>query len=141
MKNKYCVLEHIYAISQYSKARYEQELRKKNIPISSKHIRLFLILGDEQRGLKFNEISTALGLSKSTLSDIIAKYEENKLILRKECTEDRRNVYVVLTEKGRMCVHDILEIESEILKHLMVNLSQEEFQQLFSLLAKVHLDK
>lgn len=47
------------------------------------------------------EVGEAMCLSQSALSRVVARLEREGLVCRDMCTEDRRGVYVRLTDAGR----------------------------------------
>jgi DNA-binding MarR family transcriptional regulator len=60
--------------------------------------RLVETSGDECR---MQELSSDMYLSQSALSRTVARLEKNGLVCRSMCEEDRRGVFVKLTEVGR----------------------------------------
>ncbi|MGW3032003.1 MarR family winged helix-turn-helix transcriptional regulator [Streptomyces sp. NPDC001178] len=58
-------------------------------------------------------------LSQSALSRLIARLEKDGLVERSVCTEDRRGVYVALTDKGRDLHTEVLPLQREVLARLL----------------------
>jgi DNA-binding MarR family transcriptional regulator len=58
----------------------------------------------ESNGHRFRaqELAEAVHLSQSALSRLISRLEKNGLVERCLCGEDRRGIYVTLTEAGRL---------------------------------------
>ena len=54
--------------------------------------------GDQKR---MQEIGTAVHLSQSALSRVVARLEADGLAKRGMCSEDRRGIYVCITDAGR----------------------------------------
>jgi len=52
-------------------------------------------------GKRVQELATNLHLSQSALSRVIARLERDGLVMRGMCPNDRRGIYVHLTEAGR----------------------------------------
>lgn len=50
---------------------------------------------------RVQELATSLHLSQSALSRVIARLERDGLVMRGMCPNDRRGIYVCLTEEGR----------------------------------------
>ncbi|MGL5767883.1 MAG: hypothetical protein ACRCX8_19785 [Sarcina sp.] len=48
----------------------------------------------------FNEVWKTWGISRSSLSDIVVKYVNLGIIEKIDCLEDKRTVYLRLTEKA-----------------------------------------
>lgn len=57
--------------------------------------------------LSSGEIGDMLGLSSSNTSKVIKSVEKKELIERIMGTEDKRQMYFVLTEKGKELIHTI----------------------------------
>jgi DNA-binding MarR family transcriptional regulator len=55
--------------------------------------------GDEQR--RMQELGAAVHLSQSALSRVVARLERDGLAKRGMCAEDRRGIYVCITDLGR----------------------------------------
>ncbi len=51
-------------------------------------------------GLRMQELSEAVHLTQSALSRAVARLEKEGLVRRSMCREDRRGVFVTLTEEG-----------------------------------------
>ncbi|MFF4357140.1 MarR family winged helix-turn-helix transcriptional regulator [Streptomyces sp. NPDC001604] len=58
-------------------------------------------------------------LSQSALSRLIGRLEKDGLVERSVCTEDRRGVYVALTDKGRDLHTEVLPLQREVLARLL----------------------
>lgn len=52
-------------------------------------------------GLTFRDLSTRTLIYKTTLTSIVDRLERKGLTERKACTEDRRCIYVLLTDEGQ----------------------------------------
>jgi len=50
---------------------------------------------------RIQELADAVHLSQSALSRVVARLEDQGLVTRSMCTEDRRGIYACLTEAGR----------------------------------------
>jgi|SRR6185312_1074830 len=50
---------------------------------------------------RIQELADAVHLSQSALSRVVARLEEQGLVTRSMCTEDRRGIYACLTKAGR----------------------------------------
>ena len=55
--------------------------------------------GAEQR--RMQELGTAVHLSQSALSRVVGRLEKDGLVTRGLCPEDRRGIYVCITDAGR----------------------------------------
>ncbi len=55
---------------------------------------------DDCPGMRMQELAAAVHLSQSALSRLIGRLEKDGLVTRAICTEDRRGIYVHLTDAG-----------------------------------------
>ncbi|WP_242841883.1 MarR family transcriptional regulator [Clostridium beijerinckii] len=87
---------------------------------------LFEILPEDGSKLLFNEIASIWRISKSSLSDIINKYESQKFINKCVCDEDKRSVYISLTCEGIYIKQKLQVIEKEFLDIVLKNFHEEQ---------------
>jgi DNA-binding MarR family transcriptional regulator len=72
--------------------------------------------GDQCR---VQNIAGRVHLSQSALSRLIGRLEKDGLVRRSVCVEDRRGVYVALTEKGRALHAEVLPLQREVLSRML----------------------
>jgi DNA-binding MarR family transcriptional regulator len=58
-------------------------------------------------------------LSQSALSRLIGRLEKDGLVERSVCMEDRRGVWVALTDKGRALHAEVLPLQRDVLARLL----------------------
>ncbi|MFI7352259.1 MarR family winged helix-turn-helix transcriptional regulator [Streptomyces sp. NPDC049936] len=58
-------------------------------------------------------------LSQSALSRLIARLEKDGLVERTMCAEDRRGVYVTLTQRGRELHGEVLPLQRAVLSRML----------------------
>ena len=104
---------------------------KDNLPFESKEITL-------------GEIMKETGMSMSAASKKISILEKKGLIERKNSTKDRRNVYIILTEKGKeICVREKEKKRirmTEIINHMGIKDAEkmiELLNQMFDIMEKL----
>ncbi len=127
---KRCILDKINEINSISNKFIDKKIKEEGLPILQNHIPLFYILPEDGSALIFNEISNIWEISKSSLSDIINKYESQGLIKKCNCLEDKRTVYVSLKSEALYIVRKLLSIEAEFLG-LMLNDFDNNEKQIF----------
>lgn len=129
-----CVLGMVYHISDRFDEFLKIELRKREIPIPSKHFGLFMILANYNNKLEFKEVAEKWRKSKSTLCDIIARYAEIGLLEKEGCCLDKRHLYVKLTAEGLRYTEEMEEISMTYLEKATKNLTEEQKESLKEML-------
>ncbi|MFJ8357311.1 MarR family winged helix-turn-helix transcriptional regulator [Streptomyces sp. NPDC093984] len=74
--------------------------------------------GDQCR---VQNIAGRVHLSQSALSRLIGRLEKDGLVRRSVCEEDRRGVWVALTEKGRALHAEVLPLQREALARTLTS--------------------
>jgi DNA-binding MarR family transcriptional regulator len=72
--------------------------------------------GDQCR---VQNIAGRVHLSQSALSRLIGRLEKDGLVRRSVCEEDRRGVWVALTEKGRALHTEVLPLQRGVLARML----------------------
>jgi DNA-binding MarR family transcriptional regulator len=74
-------------------------------------------LADADRGkYRMLDLAKDIHLSQSALSRTVDRLAKDGLVQRSTCTEDRRGVYVCLTDKGRQVYDEALPVHREVLR-------------------------
>ncbi|MBL4708140.1 MAG: MarR family transcriptional regulator [Flavobacteriales bacterium] len=97
---------------------------------------LRILRGQGEYSISVNAISERMIDKMSNVSRLIDKLVDKKLVERKINRIDRRQVDIVISEKGLKMVKEIMSIEQE-LKSNFSNINQEEAKQLNYLLDKL----
>lgn len=80
--------------SKKSKCMFDNE----GVPILVNHMEVVRCLIDGEKS--FTDLQNSLKMSKSTLSNIVNKYIDEGLFIKRECEADKRHYYVSLSEDG-----------------------------------------
>lgn len=72
------------------------------------------------------QISETLFIETSTISGVIDRMEKKNLVEREVNKEDRREVRIVITEKGKLLKTPIQEIIEQVNKEVLKNFSEQE---------------
>lgn len=120
-----CIIGNINSISDISNKFLDKKIKKDNLPVLRNHIKLFYIIPQKGDKMLFNELSKIWGISKSSLSDIIYKYENLGFIEKNECKNDKRTVYLNLTEKAIPIINKLDSYEEEFLDILLHDFGDE----------------
>ncbi|WP_326513840.1 MarR family winged helix-turn-helix transcriptional regulator [Clostridium intestinale] len=124
--DKKCIMGKINMISETFDKFMIKKIKAEGLPILQNHITLFHILPEDGSKLLFNEVANIWNISKSSLSDIINKYENQGLINKCECHEDRRSIHIILKEDAMPIKRRILELEEDFRNVLLEDFTQEE---------------
>ncbi|WKY47518.1 MarR family winged helix-turn-helix transcriptional regulator [Eubacteriaceae bacterium ES3] len=88
----------------------------------------------ETPGIKISQISKKTGISMPGVSQTLSTLEKLDLIERRPAKQDRRIVYVSLTEKGLKLFHESNHAFSEVYDQAMQIIGPEDSQKLIDLL-------
>lgn len=135
MKNK-CVLSMINEINNLSNEFIKKELQALGIPVIINHVPLFYILPEDGSSIEFRELREAWGKSKSSLSDILKKYELLGYVY-KVPTSDKRCVMIGLTEEAIKLKQRFIAIEAKILDQMVIGFSAKDRERLENDIVKV----
>jgi MarR family 2-MHQ and catechol resistance regulon transcriptional repressor len=89
--------------------------------------------------LTFGELSKKMLVSSGNITVVVDNLEKNSLVKRVHSKEDRRSIYVLLTQKGEMLFDDIFRKHAEIITQAASVLTEEEQKALSGLLKKLGL--
>lgn len=82
--------------------------------------------------LKVSEISKEINLVNSTVSGIIDRLEKHDIVKRVRCQEDRRIVYIELSEKGYEIIKDYRHIINNFFDNIFSNCSEDETETILT---------
>lgn len=90
---------------------------------------------DEPR--KVSEIAKILGVTVGTLTTNMNGLEKKGYILKERSNEDKRVVYVTLTERGRKAFFHHRDFHKNMIKSIVVGLDDDEKRSLYKCLVKL----
>lgn len=94
------------------------------------------ILRGEGKPLPSLEIASRMVQVVPAITGLIDRLEKQDLVKRERCKEDRRVVYVELTDRATELLKQIDEPDVELHKQLMGHLTRKELKELSRLLVK-----
>jgi len=127
-----CILGKMNEINSILFKFIVKRIKEEHLPILHNHMPLFFILPEDGSAMVFNEISNIWDISKSSLSDIINKYEAQGLLKKSVCSEDKRSVYISLEPDALVIKQTLMRIEAEFLDAMLKNFTldkKEIFQE------------
>jgi MarR family 2-MHQ and catechol resistance regulon transcriptional repressor len=89
-------------------------------------------------GLPFGEIGAKMMVTVSNLTGIVDRLEEKKLVSRKRDENDRRVVYVMLTEKGAKLYKNTIPLFEKSVGQIFSSLDKPQQKELSVLLRKLN---
>jgi DNA-binding MarR family transcriptional regulator len=98
--------------------------------------RILFILS-EREGLSQRELLDMLHVRSATLSELLFKLENNRLILRQRDEKDKRNYRLFLTESGRATLEEHRQRRQETATRLFSALDETERASLAALLTRL----
>lgn len=116
---------------------FTKKMDEERIPVIKNHVSLFFILSDSDSPKQFNEIYREWGISKSSLSDIVNKYQKIGLMEKYSYADDKRTVLIHLTDEGLKVKQRLVSLEKEFLDSIYVGLDSEEKESFERLLDHV----
>jgi DNA-binding MarR family transcriptional regulator len=89
-------------------------------------------------GLPFGEIGAKMMVTVSNLTGIVDRLEEKKVVARKRDENDRRVVYVVLTDKGTKLYKSTIPLFEKSIVKMFSSLNKPQQKELSVLLRKLN---
>ena len=123
---KKCVLSMMNEINILSNEMIKKEVKALDIPVLVNHIPLFYILPEDGSLMEFRVLREKWQISKSSLSDMLHKYEAMGYVEKDTPCEDKRCVMIRLTQDALAIKKQFLAIEAKILNDMVTGLASEE---------------
>jgi DNA-binding MarR family transcriptional regulator len=105
------------------KVRFSATLRAEGITYSQMHALTAL---KEHRSMIGKDLADYMQLTPSSVTQLIESLVQNGYVARQQDEEDRRNVYLHLTESGQQKIAHLREARKKILETFNSTLSDEE---------------
>jgi DNA-binding MarR family transcriptional regulator len=119
-------------------AAIDADLAAADLPSLSWYDALYELYLAPDRQLRMNELARSALLSRSGLTRLVDKLENEKLLERRRCAEDGRVQYARLTEKGVEVLRKIWPVyRAGIAKYFASHLSEAEAKQAAAMLGRV----
>ncbi len=116
---------------------FEKLLRKNRLDaFNGAQGRILYVLWEYEK-LSFSELGRYTSLAKTTLTSMIDRMENNGLVERIPDKEDRRQIYVSITEKARKYRQKYNKVSDEMNAIFYKGFKPEEIQQLDAMLERV----
>ncbi|MFJ5769390.1 MarR family winged helix-turn-helix transcriptional regulator [Psychrobacillus sp. NPDC093180] len=116
-----------------------QERTKKDISNYNMHMSEFMVLEAlYSKGKQtVRQISNAVLINSGSITYVMDKLERKKLLERIDCKEDRRVVYIQITEDGKRIMDDIFPKHQLVIEEIFSCISNQEKEVFINLLKRV----
>jgi DNA-binding MarR family transcriptional regulator len=124
-----CVIGKINQMNKLAEEYVNLRIKQDQLPVLRSHVSLFYILPESGEKMRFQDLVDIWGVSKSSASEVVVKYEQMGLLEKCICGEDRRNVFVSLKPEAVALKRKFEKIEQDFLELILADLSEEEKEQ------------
>lgn len=134
MKIDQKIIETIFEFSRIFREIMMNSCKSHSLTMLQLHVLLMMKKGQD---IKVKDIADKLMIAMPTATNLLDKLVEQELVIRKIDTNDRRNVLLSSTEKGKDFLIKGVKIRNEMMYKLLDNLSNEEKNNFFNILNKL----
>jgi MarR family transcriptional regulator, 2-MHQ and catechol-resistance regulon repressor len=114
--------------------RIRGDMTKNNLNITEFSVLEVLFHKGKQT---IQQIGNSILVSSGSMTYVVDKLEQKSLLKRHPCPEDRRVIYVTLTEDGINLMKNIMPKHKEFVDYAFNSLNSNELENLVRLLEKV----
>ena len=127
----------INQIQKISSRRFNELLKEKNIDEfnGSQGVILYSLWNNKELTIK--EIGKITGLAKTSLTSMLDRMEEKGLIRRKDNSEDKRSIKIMLTDKAKELEKDYNDISNKMSNTFYKNFSDKEINEIENYLERI----
>lgn len=119
-------------------AAIEADLVAAGLPSLSWYDALYQLYCAPERRLRMSDLARGAMLSRSGLTRLVDKLEDEKLIERHTCPEDGRGQHAQLTDKGVECLRRIWPVyRAGIAKYFGAQMNDAEAKQLATVFRRI----
>ncbi|MEN2465410.1 MarR family transcriptional regulator [Ornithinibacillus sp. FSL M8-0202] len=87
--------------------------------------------------LTVKEVSDAVLINTGSITYVIDKLEKKGLLERSHCKDDRRVVYIHITDEGKKLMDEVFPQHQQVIESLFEGISDEDKETLISVLKQV----
>ena len=127
----------INQIQKISSRKFNELLKEKNIDEfnGSQGVILYSLWNNKELTIK--EIGKITGLAKTSLTSMLDRMEEKGLIRRKDNSEDKRSIKIMLTDKTKELEKDYNDISNKMSNIFYKNFSDKEIDEIEKYLERI----
>lgn len=116
---------------------FSELLLNEKINVTKQQWIVLKVLNENKIGIIQNDLAFITHRNKASLTRLISVMEKKKLVFRKQSEKDARVNLVFTTEKGSEVFLKMKPIMMKAIKSLQKNISEEEIEQLITILSKI----
>jgi len=132
---KNVVVEKMKNIVNYSKTKFNNDLKEYNLT-ASQYVVLKYLINNEGKDIIQKDIGEFLVLKHTTIIGIIKRLEQKGLIKK----ESKHTSIITITSKGKKLYESIGDYETSIDKEILISLNKDEKENLSKLIIKIYND-
>ena len=135
---KQCTNQPFLVLMQTSKAiqeRIREEMNKNKLGITEFSVLEVLYLKGRQT---IHQIGKSILISSGSMTYVIDKLEQKGLLSRSPCPDDRRVIFVTLTDDGIDLMKKVMPKHQEMINNMFGSLTDDDAQTMVNLLKKVN---
>ena len=127
----------INQIQKISSRKFNELLKEKNIDEfnGSQGVILYSLWNNKELTIK--EIGKITGLAKTSLTSMLDRMEEKGLIRRKDNSEDKRSIKIMLTDKAKELEKDYNDISNKMSNVFYKKFSDKEINEIENYLERI----
>ena len=127
----------INQIQKISSRKFNELLKEKNIDEFNGSQGVILYSLWKNKELTIKEIGKITGLAKTSLTSMLDRMEEKGLIRRKDNSEDKRSIKIMLTDKAKELEKDYNDISNKMSNIFYKNFSDKEINEIENYLERI----
>ncbi len=130
-------MEHFMeTLYRYRNKLYDQQYKKRDDRLNNTKARMLMIIYREERSMVVN-ISRQLNLSSGATTIMLNQLESEGYVIRVRSNDDRRIVWLSLSEEGKCLAKKIIDFRNYYAADLLGVLSSEERTEFMGILKKI----
>lgn len=127
----------ISTVHSHTSSFLKKRLKEEGLEaLASSHGYLLFQLSSEDQ-LTMSELSKKINKDKSTTTALCKKLEDMGFIERNQCSVDKRQTYIRLSEKGRSYEKNLERISQELIQTALNGFSNSEEKEIIELLSRI----
>jgi DNA-binding MarR family transcriptional regulator len=134
MKTEEKIVESIFNLSRTIREHMMSSCKTYHFTLVQLHVLLML---KKEKHIKMTDVANSLKIALPTATSILDKLVSADLVSRKADENDRRNVILSLTEKGKDMLEKGMKARKEMMKKMLSNLSEDEKSTILNAMTKL----